>query len=70
MFVDDDQADDTADAEGREPDVRIQHLNVRDDHAASGAADANNGVLEVVSVHWIIWLPNPYFRFRILLHTK
>lgn len=51
MLVDDDQADDTADAKRRESDVRIQHLNVRYNHAASGAADSNNGVLEIVGVH-------------------
>ena len=51
MLVDDDKADDTADAEGCEPNVRIQHLNVRDDHAASSASDSNNGVLEIVGVH-------------------
>jgi len=51
VLVDNNQSNDTADAEGREPDVRIQHLNVRDDHSASGAADANNSVLEIVGVH-------------------
>ena len=54
MLVDYNQADHTANAEGGEPNVRIQHLNVRDDHAASGAADANNSVLEIVGVHVFI----------------
>lgn len=53
MLVDDDKADDTADAEGCEPNVRIQHLNVGDDHAASSASDSNNGVLEIVGVHGV-----------------
>lgn len=53
MLVDDNQSDYTANAEGCEPDVRIQHLDVGDDHAASGASDSNNGVLEIVGVHWI-----------------
>jgi hypothetical protein len=70
MLVNDDEADDAANAERSESDVWIQHLDVGDNNATSGAADANNGVLEIVGVHWIIWLPNPYFRFRILLHTK
>lgn len=51
MLVDDDETDDAADAEGCKPDVRIEHLNVRDNHATSGAADANNSVLEIVGVH-------------------
>ncbi len=53
VLIDDDQSDDTADAEGCESDIWIQHLNVRDDNAASGASDPNNGVLEIVGVHEI-----------------
>ena len=58
MFVDDNQADDAADTQRCEPDVRIQDLNVRDDHAASGASNANNGVLEIIGVHGLTkeWL--------------
>ena len=51
MLVDDDETDDAADAEGCEPDVRIEHLNVRDNHAASSATDSDNGVLQIVGVH-------------------
>ncbi len=60
MLVDDNKADDTADTQRCEPDVRIQDLNVRDDHAASGASNANNGVLEIVGVHGLTTeLPTP-----------
>lgn len=53
MLVNDDETDDAADAEGSKPDVRIQHLNVGHDNATSGAADSNNGVLEIVGVHYM-----------------